>query len=329
MIRLATRILLFVQFLLASGCYWLLTEKLAQAHGVATAALAVCIVLGMRVFITAHNFVISHIFRSAPPGDFRLPYLQRIQLFCSELAASIAATAWQMPFQNVGEVNVPKPVGLPVLLLHGYGCNNGYWIRMSKALRAARIHHLAIDLEPPMGSIDEYVERIHAAVNSLCASSKQRQLIIVGHSMGGLAARAYLRAYSSARIAKVITLGTPHHGTVLAAFGIGRNAQQMLRTRSANGDQGSAWLRALAEAEDAQLRSRFVSIYSHHDNIVAPQTSSVLPGAKNLALHGIGHVFMPHHPHVQSLVIKEILSASATELQPDCSGMTPPLSQRH
>ena len=39
------------------------------------------------------------------------------------------------------------------------------------------------------------------------------KLVLVTHSMGGLAARAYLKRHGSARVAKLITLACPHHGT--------------------------------------------------------------------------------------------------------------------
>lgn len=64
-------------------------------------------------------------------------------------------------------------------------------------------------------------------------------LLLVGHSMGGLVARAYLRRYGELRVARLITLGTPHRGSLLAHLGIGRNARQM--------EPGSVWLRELAK----------------------------------------------------------------------------------
>jgi pimeloyl-ACP methyl ester carboxylesterase len=36
----------------------------------------------------------------------------------------------------------------PVLLLHGYGCNSGYWAHLAPRLDAARISHASVDLEP-------------------------------------------------------------------------------------------------------------------------------------------------------------------------------------
>jgi triacylglycerol lipase len=186
---------------------------------------------------------------------------------------------------------------------------------MSKALQRARISQYAVSLEPVTCGIDEYVSTVQAAIENLCSETGQRKILIVAHSMGGLVARAYLRKCGSHRIAKVITLGTPHHGTGLAQFGIGTNTVQMRWTEGEQEGLASSWLRTLTASEDAAAYRLFVSIFSHHDNIVSPQTSSCLTGAKNIALHGIGHVALASHPHVQTLVIDEIHAASRLEAE--------------
>jgi triacylglycerol esterase/lipase EstA (alpha/beta hydrolase family) len=121
--------------------------------------------------------------------------------------------------------------------------------------------------------------------------------------MGGLAARAWMRACPGTRVARLVTLGTPHHGTVLANLGLGANAVQMRRD--------SPWLQALEAAETGDQRARIVSIYTHHDNIVAPQDSSELAGARNVAFGGVGHVALGSNPGVLAEVLRVL-----TELQP-------------
>ncbi|GAA5230893.1 hypothetical protein GCM10025794_25590 [Massilia kyonggiensis] len=59
------------------------------------------------------------------------------------------------------------------------------------------------------------------------------------------------------------------------------------------------------------MRARIVSIYTHHDNIIAPQDSSVLPGARNLAFGGVGHVALGSNPRVLAEVLRVL-----RELQP-------------
>ena len=99
--------------------------------------------------------------------------------------------------------------------------------------------------------------------------------------MGGLVARAYLRACGHARVAGLVTIGTPHHGSEMAHLGLGENARQM--------QPGSAWLRALA-AEPLGVPA--LALYSPHDNYVMPQDSARLEGARTMALPGLGHLAM-------------------------------------
>jgi triacylglycerol esterase/lipase EstA (alpha/beta hydrolase family) len=123
--------------------------------------------------------------------------------------------------------------------------------------------------------------------------------------MGGLVARAWLRKHGAAKVARVITLGTPHHGTCLASFGLGLNAAQMRRAGTAEGLECD-WLRQLAASESAATRALITSIYTHHDNIIAPQTSSVLEGARNIELGGVGHVALGRNRQVLARVMDEL-----------------------
>ena len=128
--------------------------------------------------------------------------------------------------------------------------------------------------------------------------AKETKFIIVAHSMGGLVARAYLRRHGGSKVARLITLGTGHHGSVLACLGIGRNARQM--------EPGSPWLESLARET---LPVPTTSIYSRHDNFVMPQASAVLSGARIIALVGVGHLSMGCSPAVLACIEAELNSA--------------------
>jgi hypothetical protein len=96
-----------------------------------------------------------------------------------------------------------------------------------------------------------------------------------------------------------VTVGTPHHGSTLALWGPGRNAREMRR--------GSAWLAAL-NADDPH-GVPVVSVFSWHDNFVAPQDSSVLPGAQNVPLAGIGHLSLAFSDAVARRIAREVSEA--------------------
>jgi len=121
------------------------------------------------------------------------------------------------------------------------------------------------------------------------------QVIVVAHSMGGLAARAWMRATGGGRLARLITLGSPHAGTIMAGFGHGGSVRQMRLA--------SPWLERLGGDESTEKRAQITSVFSHHDNIIAPQLSASLAGATNIALAGLGHVALVYEHAVWDLVL--------------------------
>jgi triacylglycerol esterase/lipase EstA (alpha/beta hydrolase family) len=273
----------------------------APLTAIAYVACGLAVVLLVRLLISANNFLMSWHAGSVTPADHALNPLRAASLFMHEFSSSMLTSSYYM-LRPVGMQLQPDARGLPVLLIHGYVCNSGYWLPMSALLKQARISHYGIDLEPPGASIDDFVPQVRAAVERLCEETGSKQVIILGHSMGGLVARAYLRRHGHERIARVITLGTPHHGTALAHFGPGSNAAQMRR--------GSEWLGSLAASEANLQRTLFSSIYSVHDNIIAPQDSSDLPGARNLVFGAIGHVALGRHPEIMRCALAEIEAAA-------------------
>jgi triacylglycerol esterase/lipase EstA (alpha/beta hydrolase family) len=264
-------------------------------------ALAAAIVLLVRLLINVNNFRLSRRARSVAPPAYALNPFTAARLVAHEFVSSMLTSSYYM-LRPIGMRLHAQPRGLPVLLIHGYACNSGYWLPMSKLLSRSGISHYGIDLEPPGAALDDLVPQVRAAVERLCQATGTTQVIVLAHSMGGLVARAYLRRHGAARIARVITLGTPHHGTALAGFGPGSNAAQMRR--------GSPWLASLAATEADLQRNIISSIYSVHDNIIAPQDSSELSGARNVVFGAIGHVALGRHPEIMRCALAEIKTAT-------------------
>lgn len=300
--RQLLRLVLLVQVLVA--CAIAAGAARAGATPWQAVAIGVASVVLVRVAINANNFVMSRRVASPTPPQYQIGVLGAVRMFGEEFGASMLSSSWHMPRARPRTRIHPGSSTPPVLLLHGYGCNSGYWAYLAPRLDAAGISHATLDLEPLTGDIDSFAAAIDEGATRLRREAGAQQVIVVGHSMGGLAARAWLRRHGSAQAAGVITLGTPHHGTCLAAFGIGINAMQMRRA----GVDGPActWLCDLEAHEDAVTRARITSIYTHHDNIVAPQTSGYVEGARNIELGGVGHVALGRNRRVLSLVMDEI-----------------------
>jgi pimeloyl-ACP methyl ester carboxylesterase len=180
------------------------------------------------------------------------------------------------------------------VLVHGFFCNRGLWNPWLQRFRAADIPFVAVNLEPVLGSIDEYGDTIATAVAAIESATGQPPLI-VAHSMGGLAVRAWLAANPEARVQRLVTIATPHAGTWVARHARGANAAQMR--------QGSNWLAALAKSHEAAAPAPLLCFWSRCDNIVFPTRNATLPGADNREVAGAPHVAMVFHPDV----IEEVL----------------------
>jgi triacylglycerol esterase/lipase EstA (alpha/beta hydrolase family) len=295
--RQMLRALLLVQLVCASLVGYAIARALHAGFITGLLGGAIALVL-VRLAISANNFWMSSRAASATPPEHRIDTRAALCLFGEEFVASMRFSSWIMP-RAVPCLRVHAgSEALPVLLLHGYGCNSGYWFHLAPLLDADRTSHATLDLAPVTASIDDYVPLVEEGVRALLAATGAAQVVIVAHSMGGLVARAWMRVAGVDRIARVITLGTPHHGTSMASFGLGMNAMQMRRD--------GAWLRDLAASESAGTRALITSIYTHHDNIVAPQTSSELEGAHNLAFGGVGHVALGANPKILAAVLSEL-----------------------
>lgn len=178
-----------------------------------------------------------------------------------------------------------------VVLIHGFVCNRGFWTPWLKALGAGGYPFIAVNLEPVFGSIDDYVPIIEQAVRRVTEVTGMPP-VLVCHSMGGLAARAWLRESADARIHHVVTIGSPHQGTWLARFSGMTNGRQMRKH--------SEWLRQLRESEGKNRNARFTCWYSNCDNIAFPTSTATLSGADNRLVRGAAHVDLGFHHRVMN-----------------------------
>ena len=200
---------------------------------------------------------------------------------------------WWQPFRAraVADVQRPSVPGRGMVLVHGFACNRGFWTPWLRRLRREGRAFVAVDLDPPLGSIDAYAGAIDAAVRRVAGATGMAPLV-VAHSMGGLAVRAWMRAVpgADARVHRVVTLGAPHQGTQAARFAFSANGRQMR--------PGSPWLRALAAAEPPQRCALFDCWQTDCDNVVYPPGSALLAGGDGHTLRGLGHVQLAFDPWV-------------------------------
>ena len=255
--------------------------------------------LGVLFAFTVLWFTLAWVFRAERPREMWIGFGASARLFGDEMRA-IGRSGPSMALYRFGMQDPgPAPARAPVLLLHGVLCNAGAMRDLRADLLAREIGPVFImSYGPPLKSIELFADQLAAKIDAIRAATGASRVAILGHSMGGIVARAYLRRYGGEKVSTVITLGTPHHGSVHAWLFPGTSLAQLR--------QGNAWLAELNRAEVAPAGVRVVSLWSWHDSMVAPQTSARLDGAENIALPGIGHNALVRDRRVFALVAAEL-----------------------
>lgn len=255
---------------------------------------------GIHAAVLALLFVFCARVNRSDPAP-RATWRQLLVAWVHELATSLRVFAWRQAFRSSAWPDqwVPAVPGQPgVIFLHGFVCNRGLWLTWLESLQAEGRAFAALNLEPVFGSIDDYAGQIDDAVRRMTETTGMPPVLIC-HSMGGLAARAWLRAANAdARVRHVCTLGTPHHGTWLGRFATVSNGIQM-RHRG-------EWLRQLETEEPPGRSALFTCWYSHCDNIVFPASAATLPGADNRFVAGVAHLHLVFDPQVRRDVLERL-----------------------
>jgi triacylglycerol esterase/lipase EstA (alpha/beta hydrolase family) len=260
------------------------------------APIAYAIVLGT---ITSSWFALAWIFRAPRPPAMRIGPAASLGLFWGE-ARAIARSGPRMAlYRWLIPEPAPAPARAPVLLLHGVICNAGALYGLRRHLTARNVGPVyTLSYGPPLASIELFADQLAARVDAILLATGAARVAIVGHSMGGLVARAYLRRYGAEKVRSVMTVGTPHHGSVHARLFPGACLAQIR--------PASAWLADLNRTEGSPPAVRFVNLWSWHDSMVAPQTSARLAGAENIEVTGIGHNALLGDGRIFDLVTAEL-----------------------
>ena len=192
----------------------------------------------------------------------------------------------------------PAPVrpegGPPVVLVAGYLENAGQMWPLARRLAAQGFQPVLVDLPSTLRSIEDNAAFLAERIDEVCRASGRERIGFVGHSMGGVVARALVRQQAEPRLASVVTLGSPHRGTRMARFGVGQSARDMR--------PGSALVDRNPPARPAGPPVH--TLISTQDNIVSPPWSTVLAEGEDVVLsRPVGHVAPLFLPEVAERVV--------------------------
>ena len=198
----------------------------------------------------------------------------------------------------------PLAAHIPVLLVHGLVDNHSVFSVMQRSLRRRGFAHVcAWNYSPLLADVARGAAELGAHIERICQQTGHDRVHVVGHSLGGLIARYHVqRQGGDARVESLVTLGTPHEGSLLAHV-LPTPLIRQLRP-------GSPMLRELAEPAPT-IRTPITAIYSDLDQVVLPTRSGRCDhpdlAVRNVLVHGIGHLSLPRH----RVVVDEVAATLA------------------
>lgn len=193
----------------------------------------------------------------------------------------------------------PGPqAGPPVLFVHGYMHTASAWLPFSAWFRAAGYRDLhALTYHSLRDDFPAIVARVEAEVRRLDAARPGRGVVLVGHSLGGLAIRQFLNTSPLAgRVLAAATLGAPHQGSALAGLAMSPLGRSL-------GFRGP--LVRTVEAADRPPRVPCLSLSSPMDNIVLPREGLriLAPGWREAETAPVCHLGMVFHRPTAAMVL--------------------------
>lgn len=135
----------------------------------------------------------------------------------------LMAKCWKSNFDPIK----PDKEQIPILLLHGSGFNETEWVVGRLFLKKygsvfSMNYDDALVLHDSSKGPDDYAQgSVRNKILEIKCQTGQNQVIVIGHSMGGLIAADYAENYAQDDkmiIPKIITIGAPWQGAPLAAL---------------------------------------------------------------------------------------------------------------
>ena len=195
--------------------------------------------------------------------------------------------------------------GTPIVLVHGLVDNRSIFALLRRGLRRRGFGSTyALNYSPLTDDIRSVAVRLGDLVTEVLDETGHDQVHVIGHSMGGLIGRYLVQRLSGdAHVHTLVTLGTPHSGTLPARF----IPHPVVRQMRVGGDL----VTELAEPAPG-CSTRMLAVWSDLDQLVLPQRNARIEHpdlqARNLFVRGVGHMSLP----VDRRVIHEVGTTLAT-----------------
>jgi triacylglycerol lipase len=188
-------------------------------------------------------------------------------------------------------VRPENPTKQTIILIHGFGRSQVDWLWFKNQFNA---QVYTVNLRPALGSIEEISSNLHSDLQNILQDNHDSEITLIGHSMGGIVACYYATsAPSSPNIQRIITIGSPLHGTKLA---VAVNSPNMIQLRPE-----APFLEQLRKTMANNKTLELFNIATKTDNLVYPWKSPILESTKadnTLILDHESHLGLIHNLQV-------------------------------
>jgi triacylglycerol lipase len=203
---------------------------------------------------------------------------------------------------------VPQDQPGPVLLVPGYGGDGSSLQPLAAAIRATgRTAVVVPTVGNGTGDLNEQAVALAAVAERARDEAGAPSVDVVGYSAGGVVARLWVRDHGGGAVARrVLTLGSPHHGTSQAALGASLAGSCPTACEQLVPD--SSLLRRLNAGDETPDGPAWVTLRSTADQVVVPVDSAALEGALDVVVQDVcraartAHGDLPTDPVTLALI---------------------------
>ncbi|GAA1675875.1 lipase [Fodinicola feengrottensis] len=248
------------------------------------------------------------------------------------LAVVVMAVAgylyWPVPDQpemKTKFIAAPQDQLGPVLIVPGFGGDVSVLTRLADRIRDTGRTVQVLSL-PDNGRGDLRVQAQLVAAAASKLRGKAPSIDVIGYSAGGVAARLWLKDYGGAAVTRrVVTIGSPNHGTQLAGLAFAVAADSCPTACQQLADH-SRLITALNSPTETPPGPLWTTMWTKVDDTVVPASSGQLRGAVNTELQSVcaddtvRHTQLPNDPLVIGIVLGSIaLDPPIKPTAPDCN----------
>jgi triacylglycerol lipase len=185
----------------------------------------------------------------------------------------------------------------PIVFVHGWKENGGMWGPMIANFQADGWTAPELntwDYNTSQSNVTT-ASQLRTKVDSVLAATGNAKVDLITHSMGGLNSRYYIKnLQGEGKVDDWVSLGGPNHGTRTASFCPETSCVEMR--------PNSTFLKNLNAGDETPGLVNYGTWWSPCDEVINPQTSTILSGARNTQTACIEHVALASDPTVYGQV---------------------------